>query len=32
MPRLNVLAFTRADAVFLGALAASLLSVRVIAA
>ncbi len=32
MPRLNVLAYTRADAVFLTALAASLLSVRVIAA
>ena len=32
MPRLNVLAFTRADAIFLGALAASLLSVRVLAA
>ena len=32
MPRLNVLTYTRADAVFLAALAASLLSVRVIAA
>ena len=32
MPRLNVLTYTRADAVFLSALAASLLSVRVIAA
>ena len=32
MPRLNVLAYTRADAVFLTALAATLLSVRVIAA
>ena len=32
MPRLNVLTYTRADAVFLTALAATLLSVRVIAA
>jgi cobalt/nickel transport system permease protein len=32
MPRLNVLAYTRADAVFVGALAVSLLSVRVLAA
>ncbi len=32
MPRLNVLTYTRADAIFVGALAASLLSVRVIAA
>ncbi len=32
MPRLHVLTYTRADAIFLGALAASLLSVRVIAA
>ena len=32
MPRLNVLTYSRADAVFLSALAASLLSVRVIAA
>ena len=32
MPRLNVLTYSRADAVFLGALAGTLLSVRVIAA
>ncbi len=32
MPRLNVLTYTRADAVFLGALAGSLISVRVIVA
>jgi cobalt/nickel transport system permease protein len=32
MPRLNVLAYTRADAIFLGALTATLLTTRVIAA